>query len=261
MHKNSILKGDLMKILLINGWGGLLESLKPLQQRLQADSFVVDIMDYVNVLDTQVLHDMSDKLVPYDVVAGWSLGGQVATVLLHDYYVRNSQAPAKILWTLFSNPCFMVHKNWKYAQAEYEVLDFETAFIANPKITLHRFLRNILSGQNVNRTEYQKFVQHQNEYYHQQGAYQHLVMGLDLLKNLDNLTRLKQLDERGIQHICFLAKQDNLAPHQLSIPLMKFGSNQHLILEYLAFEHHFSIYSQVEQVAQQFKICLTSSYK
>lgn len=242
-----------MKILLINGWGGLLDALYPLQHELQQRGHHVDIMDYVDVLDPKILNQYVEKLSPYDVVAGWSLGGQVATVLLDEYYQKYPNAPKKILWTLFSNPCFIVNKNWKYAQMEHEFLDFEHHFIEQPKRTLHIFLRNI-SG--YGGAEYQKLVQMQNDYLHQDGAYQHLLMGLNLLKQLNTLACLARLDNHHIRHFCFLAEQDDLAPHKLYEPLMQFGSSLFLTLEWMDFKHHFSIYTQAKDVSAWFQSCL-----
>lgn len=236
-----------MKILLINGWGGLLDALYPLQHELQQRGHHVDIMDYVDVLDPKILNQYVERLKPYDVVAGWSLGGQVATVLLDEYYQTYPNAPKKILWTLFSNPCFIVNKNWKYAQMEYEFLDFEQDFIQHTQRTFHVFLRRVSLC-----VDYQKFVKVQNQYLTQDGAYQHLLMGLNLLKTLDNLPRLARLDELGIRHLCCLAQHDRLAPCNLAQPLKRFGSKVGLTLEYLVFKNHFSIYTQAKDVSDWF---------
>lgn len=244
------------KILLINGWGGLIQALQPLKQALQNFGHHVDIIDYVDVQNPHILKEYSIKIAPYDVIAGWSLGGQVATVLLHHYYQLHNNAQPKILWTLFSNPCFIVKQNWKYAQTEHDFFIFEQSFVNNPKLTLNRFLRNIVANDKENRALYQQFIQHQQDYFQQDGAYQHLLMGLDLLKDLDNLHYLNELDKQGIRHICFLAEQDTLAPHRLSTPLMMLGSNFNLTLEWIGLQHHFSLYTQAEKVASHFEQCI-----
>lgn len=244
-----------MKILLINGWGGLLEALRPLQLSLEKYGYEVDVMDYINVFDPIIVEGNIELLNAYDVIAGWSLGGQVATVLIYEYYKKYPDSDLKILWTLFSNPCFIVHKNWKYAQMEYEFFDFKKSFVEKPKKALSYFLRNILPKDN-HRYLYNLCVEIQNQYFEQDKAYQHLLMGLDLLRDLNNLNRLKALDERGIQHICFLAENDDLAPRHLSTPLMLFGSNFGLKLEWLGFEHHFSVNTQATEIANRFVFCL-----
>ncbi|MGL5213241.1 MAG: hydrolase, partial [Acinetobacter junii] len=71
------------KILLITGWGGGAELLKPLHDALEQKGYLVERINIFNALDNEVLQQHIELAVKFDVIVGWSLGGQLATLLVN----------------------------------------------------------------------------------------------------------------------------------------------------------------------------------
>lgn len=99
----------MQKILLITGWGGGAQLLQPLQYHLIQQGYQVELWNIFNALDPQIVHEKVIEAQKYDVIIGWSLGGQLATILVD--HIEQKFQQQKILITLASNPCFVAQVN------------------------------------------------------------------------------------------------------------------------------------------------------
>jgi pimeloyl-[acyl-carrier protein] methyl ester esterase len=63
------------RILLITGWGGGTKLLQPLAHALQHKGHSVELINIFNGLDTQALQQHAEQAKDFDVIIGWSLGG------------------------------------------------------------------------------------------------------------------------------------------------------------------------------------------
>ena len=89
------------RILLITGWGGGTKLLQPLSHALQHKGHSVELINIFNGLDTQALQQHVEQAKDFDVIIGWSLGGQLATLLVEA--VEQQYQQQKVLITLASN--------------------------------------------------------------------------------------------------------------------------------------------------------------
>lgn len=85
-------------ILLITGWGGGTQLLHPLQQALENHAHRVEVINIFDAFDAAVLQQNVALARDYDVIVGWSLGGQLAAVLVNE--IEKKYAEHKILITL-----------------------------------------------------------------------------------------------------------------------------------------------------------------
>ncbi len=65
-------------VLLITGWGGGTKLLQPLKQQLEAIDFQVKLLNIFDVLDAEILQKNVEIAKDFDVLIGWSLGGQLS---------------------------------------------------------------------------------------------------------------------------------------------------------------------------------------
>ena len=72
----------MQNILLITGWGGGTKLLASLKQALEAKGHTVELINIFNALDEHILQEQVEKAKDFDVIIGWSLGGQLATLLV-----------------------------------------------------------------------------------------------------------------------------------------------------------------------------------
>ena len=96
-------------ILLITGWGGGTQLLEPLQHKLQQQGYIVELINIFNAFDAETLQHHVELARRFDVIIGWSLGGQLATLLVQQLEQQFSEQ--KILISLASNPCFVAQPN------------------------------------------------------------------------------------------------------------------------------------------------------
>lgn len=73
------------------------------------------------------------------VVLGWSLGGQLATLLAQR--LMQMELEPRALITIASNPCFVATDDWPTAMAPAQFETFLTGFRSDPGATLTRFHR------------------------------------------------------------------------------------------------------------------------
>lgn len=226
----------MMKILLINGWGGLIHALSDLKMALEYYHHQVDVMDYVDVLNPDIRQNMLAKIADYDVIAGWSLGGQVATLLADSF--AHQFGESKILWTLFSNPCFVQRDGWQFAQSVEQFEQFKQRFMTQAEKTLQRFLLAMLKE---HKEMYPQFAPSQQQYLQQHQS--HLVMGLEMLQQVNTVPILQHYTGRQIH---FYAQNDHLVPFDMVQQLSAIQAEQ------AYFDEHFDVYWQAERIALQF---------
>ena len=79
------------KILLITGWGGGTELLKPLHEALEQKGHNVERMNIFNALDEDILQQQVEHAMKFNVIIGWSLGGQLATLLANQIHKKYAE--------------------------------------------------------------------------------------------------------------------------------------------------------------------------
>ena len=188
------------RILLITGWGGGTQLLNPLKQALQQQGHQVELINIFNAFDEQVLQQQVELAKQFDVIVGWSLGGQLAALLVDQ--IEQQYAQRKVLITLASNPCFVANDEWQTAMAQATFQQFKHSFEQDAITTLKKFGYMVCQGVENTRTDFialQSLIQPQQ--------IQLLKQGLNLLEQLNVADILKNY--RGEQYH-LLAQQDAL---------------------------------------------------
>ena len=194
------------KILLITGWGGGKKLLSALQQALQNQGHDVELINIFNALDDAELQRQTEKAKDYDVIIGWSLGGQLATLLVNQISKRYQQH--KVLITLTSNPCFVANDAWQTAMPQATFNSFKQSFETDAIATLKKFGYMVCQGVESSKTDFvklQSLIQAQK--------IELLQDGLNLLENLNLVNILKNYT--GYQYHIF-GKQDDLVSYKVS---------------------------------------------
>lgn len=193
------------KILLITGWGGGAELLKPLHDALEQKGYLVQRINIFNALDNEVLQQHIELAVKFDVIVGWSLGGQLATLLVNQIQLQYDEQ--KLLITLASNPCFVAQTNWTTAMPVETFIQFKQSFEQDAITTLKRFGLLVCQGANSAKKDFlamQKLIRPQ--------AIALLRDGLQLLEQL-NLVGLYENYQGRQLHV--FAEHDALVPYQV----------------------------------------------
>lgn len=141
------------QLILLPGWAFGTAALQLLCEALgeQLPGFEVTLADLPESADADTWLDELHRDLPADAwLAGWSLGGMLATELATR---RLDTCPGLI--TLASNPCFRARDQWREAMSA-EVFDtFHEAFRLDPEQTLKRFCslcsRGAADGRTLNR--------------------------------------------------------------------------------------------------------------
>jgi len=125
------------RLILLPGWAFGPAALEPLAELLRdrEPRLQVDIVPLPALERPAAWLDELDARLPVDSwIAGWSLGGMLATQLAAR---RGDNCPGLI--TICSNPCFRSRDDWPTAMPA-EVFDaFDAAFQMGPEDTLKRF--------------------------------------------------------------------------------------------------------------------------
>ena len=229
------------KILLITGWGVGIAVLDPLKQALQGSGYEVELIDIFNALDPQVLQQKVQYVQTFDVLIGWSLGGQLAALLAHD--IEQQYAQKKVLISLASNPCFVVQDTWADAMDLTTFQHFKQSFEQNADATLKRFAYMLTQGAV---TAKQDFIQLQNLVEPLNQCL--LKQGLELLACLNVVDKLKNY--KGAQYHIFAA-QDALVPCKVFQNIQNFDA-KFLSVEQILGSHSFPIF-QSQEISD--KIC------
>lgn len=220
-----------VKLLLITGWGGGTKLLFPLKHNLEQYGYDVELINIFNALDMKVLQQHVEHAKQFDAIVGWSLGGQLATLLVDQ--IQKQYQQNKILITLGSNPCFVQAEDWSYAMSLDEFKQFKTSFDTDAVSTLKKFGFMVCQGALTAKDDFrtlQSLIQAQN--------LDTLKAGLDVLGTLNNVNILQDYD--GYQYHLF-AKQDYLVSYKVQQKIVKFAV-KFLETELISGSHGFPLF-------------------
>ena len=227
------------RILLITGWGGGAELLKPLHEALEQKGHSVERINIFNVLNGDVLQQHVELAVEYDVIIGWSLGGQLATILVNQ--IQQQYAEPKVLITLASNPCFVAQADWTTAMPVETFIQFKKSFEQDAITTLKRFGLLVCQGTSSAKKDFvamQKLIRPQ--------PIALLRDGLQLLEQL-NLVELYENYQGKQLHV--FAEYDALVPYQVMQKTKDLAANNLYIISIEGASHGFPCF-MVEQTVQ-----------
>ena len=230
------------RILLITGWGGGAELLKPLHEALEQKGHSVERLNIFNALDGDILQQHVELAVKYDVIVGWSLGGQLATLLVDQ--IQQQYAEQKVLITLSSNPCYVVQADWTTAMPVETFMQFKQSFEQDAITTLKRFGLLVCQGANSAKKDFvamQKLIRPQ--------PIALLRQGLQLLEQL-NLVELYENYQGRQLHV--FAEYDALVPHQVIQKTKDLAAKNLCVVSIDGASHGFPCF-MVEQTVQIIK--------
>ncbi|CAB1216764.1 YqiA/YcfP family alpha/beta fold hydrolase [Acinetobacter bouvetii] len=219
------------RILLITGWGGGTKLLHPLKQALVAQGHDVELCNIFNALDEQALQQKVELARQFDVIVGWSLGGQLATLLVDQ--IQKQHGLEKVLITLGSNPCFVANETWPTAMDQQTFQQFKQSFEQDAVATLKKFGYMVCQGTETTKADFitlQSLIQAQN--------LETLREGLNCLEQLNNVDILKNYS--GHQYHVF-AKQDFLVSYKVQRNFQKFNA-KFLETELVSGSHGFPLF-------------------
>ncbi|MGL5144070.1 MAG: hydrolase [Acinetobacter junii] len=237
------------KILLITGWGGGAELLKPLHDALEQKGYLVERINIFNALDNEVLQQHVELAVKFDVIVGWSLGGQLATLLVNQ--IQQQYAEQKLLITLASNPCFVAQTNWTTAMPVETFMQFKQSFEQDAITTLKRFGLLVCQGANSAKKDFlamQKLIRPQ--------AIALLRDGLQLLEQL-NLVGLYENYQGRQLHV--FAEHDALVPYQVVQNIQNLAAKNLTVVSIDDASHAFPCF-MVEQTVQVIEDFIYSTF-
>ena len=227
------------RILLITGWGGGAELLKPLHEALEQKGHSVERINIFNVLNGDVLQQHVELAVEYDVIIGWSLGGQLATILVNQ--IQQQYAEQKVLITLASNPCFVAQADWSAAMPVETFMQFKQSFEQDAITTLKRFGLLVCQGASSAKKDFvamQKLIRPQ--------PIALLRDGLQLLEQLNLVEMYKNYQGKQL-HV--FAEYDALVPYQVMQKTKDLAANNSSIVSFEGASHGFPCF-MVEQTVQ-----------
>ena len=233
------------KILLITGWGGGTKLLNSFKQALENKGHSVELINIFNALDEHALQQQAEKAKAFDVIIGWSLGGQLAALLADQISKQYHQQ--KILITLASNPCFVEscieNAEWHTAMPQATFQSFKQSFQQDAIATLKKFGFMVCQGVKTTKEDFatlQSLIQPQN--------LDILKQGLNCLEQLNNVSILKNY--AGHQYHLF-AKQDFLVSYKVAENFQNFNA-KFLETELISGSHGFPVF-QYDSITD--KIC------
>ncbi|UTO21174.1 hydrolase [Acinetobacter sp. Z1] len=227
------------RILLITGWGGGAELLKPLHEALEQKGHSVERLNIFNALDGDILQQHVEIAVKYDVIVGWSLGGQLATLLVDQ--IQQQYAEQKVLITLASNPCFVAQADWITAMPVETFMQFKQSFEQDAITTLKRFGLLMCQGANSAKKDFvamQKLIRPQ--------PIALLRDGLQLLEQL-NLVGLYENYQGRQLHV--FAEHDVLVPYQVNQNIQNLAAKNLSVITIEGASHGFPCF-MVEHTVQ-----------
>ncbi|WP_038343247.1 alpha/beta fold hydrolase [Acinetobacter sp. A47] len=227
------------KILLITGWGGGAELLKPLHEALQQKGHSVERINIFNALDDDILQQQVELAVKFDVIVGWSLGGQLATLLVDQ--IRKKYAEQKVLITLASNPCFVAQADWTTAMPVETFMQFKQSFEQDAISTLKRFGWLVCQGASSAKNDFvamQKLIRPQ--------PVALLRQGLQLLEQLNLVEMYKNCQGKQL-HV--FAEHDALVPYQVVQNIDHLAAKNLSVVSIKGASHGFPCF-MVEQTVQ-----------
>lgn len=195
-----------MKILMITGWGLGTAVLTPFVEQLR-QQYQVEVWDIFDPNVESILAEKVRQASSFDVLMGWSLGGQLAIYLANEIFQQTRVAKPVI--ACMSNPCFVANKDWQQAMPETDFEQFLQATRLDMLTTLKRFCHLVCMGAKDTRQRV-KYLQSKLSLIDLNHQEKHLY----LLKQLDLVEILKTCSTK----ILFIfSNQDSLVPCQVSI--------------------------------------------
>ncbi|WP_448761788.1 hydrolase [Acinetobacter tandoii] len=226
-------------ILLITGWGGGTQLLEPLQHKLQQQGYIVELINIFNAFDAETLQHHVELARRFDVIIGWSLGGQLATLLVQQLEQQFSEQ--KILISLASNPCFVAQPNWSTAMPQETFKQFKQSFQQDAVATLKRFGFLVCQGADSAKKDFiqmQKLIKPQSVSLLEQGLV--LLEQLNLSETLAHYTG---------QQLHVFAQQDALVPCEIIPNMQQLLAGKAKIVAIEQVSHGFPCF-EVEQTVQ-----------
>ena len=227
------------KILLITGWGGGAELLKPLHEALEQNGHSVERINIFNALDDEVLQQHVERAVKFDMIVGWSLGGQLATILVNQ--IQQQYNEQKALITLASNPCFVAQADWMTAMPVETFMHFKQSFEQDAITTLKRFGLLVCQGTSSAKKDFlamQRLIRPQ--------TIALLRQGLKLLEQLNLVEMYKNYQGRQL-HV--FAEHDALVPYQVMRKIKDLAAKNLSVISVESASHGFPCF-MVEQTVQ-----------
>ena len=198
---------------------------------MQQKGHHVELINIFNALDEQVLQQQVKTAKDFDVIAGWSLGGQLAALLADQ--VAKQYSEHKVLITLASNPCFAANAEWQDAMDQPAFQSFKQSFEQDAVSTLKKFGYMVCQGTPSTKQDFltlQSLIQAQN--------LELLKQGMNCLEQLSTADILKNYS--GRQYHVF-AQQDCLVSSKVEAKLQDFGAKL-LETELLSGSHGFPLF-------------------
>lgn len=225
-------------LILFSGWGLSASTLQPLADQL-SDGLTTQIVPLPNFSQTCWLIQLGQQLPDHCWLAGWSLGGMLATLLAS----RKPERYAGLL-TLGSNACFVAQTDWPQGMSERTLAVFTTALKHLPSITLKRFISLCVQGDaESKRLAQQLLLLNSQALQVSPASFEQTLAGLDLLATLDNRTRISTYP--GAQ-LHLLAEQDALVPWAVQHDMQQL--NAQACVELMPGSHAFVV-SHADKVA------------
>jgi len=191
---------------MITGWGLGTAVLTPFVEQLR-QQHQVEVWDIFDPNVESILAEKVRQASSFDVLMGWSLGGQLAIYLANEIFQQTRVAKPVI--ACMSNPCFVANKDWQQAMPETDLEQFLQAARLDMLTTLKRFSHLVCMGAKDARQRV-KYLQSQLSLIDLNHQEKHLY----LLKQLDLVKILKTCSTK----ILFIfSNQDSLVPCQVSI--------------------------------------------
>lgn len=210
---------------------------------------IVERINIFNALDNEVLQQHVELAVKFDVIVGWSLGGQLATLLVNQIQQQYDQQ--KLLITLASNPCFVAQADWTTAMPVETFMQFKQSFEQDAITTLKRFGLLVCQGANSAKKDFlamQKLIRPQ--------AIALLRDGLQLLGQL-NLVGLYENYQGRQLHV--FAEHDALVPYQVVQNIQNLAAKNLTVVSIDDASHGFSCF-MVEQTVQVIEDFIYSTF-
>ena len=192
-----------------------------------------------NVLNDDVLQQYVELAVKFDVIIGWSLGGQLATILVNQ--IQQQYAEQKVLITLASNPCFVAQADWMTAMPVESFMQFKQSFEQDAITTLKRFGLLVCQGTSSAKKDFvamQKLIRPQ--------PIALLRQGLKLLEQLNLVEMYKNYQGRQL-HV--FAEYDALVPYQIMRKIKDLAAKNLSVISVEGASHGFPCF-MVEQTVQ-----------
>lgn len=220
-------------ISLLPGWGLGLAALQPLVEAVSAQH-EVQLLPLPECTALQQALDELDAQIPAgNWLAGWSLGGMLATALASR---RGADCPGLI--TLASNPCFVAREDWPHGMPPAVFKAFSRSASRDWATTRAGFVQLCLQGESASITESARPVLQSTAATQlapgTQGTHApdpaHNACGQTDTAPLTSLAWLEQLDNRaaiehmGCKQLHLLAVADALVPASVAGPLARLNA-------------------------------------